>query len=335
MVVSASPCVPQPGPSECLARMGLPALALLLATGLLPAQVSRRRRKVWEQRAGLSCEGSGICLALLPPSLLFLLWLPSAAARVLPQCPACVPDSLPALSAPVPSSTRPQSATGSAAGCLVSRGGPSGGANGRPACPSCSPGTAWLPASSLHRGRGVEGPLQEPAAVSPSPRERGRGRLGSGRVCSPQHCRSPAGLPAGALLPGGLRAGLLPQGRCPFPLHLGQRPLRPRPASRLEGPAPRAVPERAQRRAGVSGGAALTALRGLRGPWGRDRDEGVVWLLGPALALGRPDPRDLPASPSPAQLPSPAPAGGQFLGAEGPAHGMVSHRAGVPLSPVR
>jgi len=123
MVVSASPCVPQPGPSECLARMGLPALALLLATGLLPAQVSRRRRKVWEQRAGLSCEGSGICLALLPPSLLFLLWLPSAAARVLPRCPACAPDSLPALSAPVPSSTRPQSATGSAAGCLVSGGG--------------------------------------------------------------------------------------------------------------------------------------------------------------------------------------------------------------------
>ncbi|XP_075286831.1 beta-galactosidase-1-like protein isoform X2 [Opisthocomus hoazin] len=40
MVVSASPCVPQPGPSECLARMGLPALALLLATGLLPAQAS-------------------------------------------------------------------------------------------------------------------------------------------------------------------------------------------------------------------------------------------------------------------------------------------------------
>lgn len=153
-----------------------------------------------------------------------------------------------------------------------------------------------VPALSLHRGWGgsppggspLGGSPQELAPISPCPRKPGRGwlGLGGGSAADPA-LPPPAGLPPGALLPAGLRGRLLPQGWCPFPLHLGQHPLCPRPTSRLEGPAPQDVHERAQRRAGVSDGdspdgaqpiaaAAPQGLWGPRGPQSRDRGKGVV-----------------------------------------------------------
>lgn len=39
--------------------MGLPALALVLAVGLLHTQVSKHGWKIQEKHAGLSCKGSG------------------------------------------------------------------------------------------------------------------------------------------------------------------------------------------------------------------------------------------------------------------------------------
>lgn len=46
MVVATSSPVPHPGPAERPASMALPALALLLAAGLLHTQVSKQGRKV-------------------------------------------------------------------------------------------------------------------------------------------------------------------------------------------------------------------------------------------------------------------------------------------------
>lgn len=129
MVASTSPFIPHPGPAERPARMGLRALALLLAAGLLHMQVSKHGGKVWGKRAVLSCQGSGgtaprSALLSSPVSLLFLPWLPSATAHVPPQCPACAPSSLPALPAPVPTAVPvPQNATSSTTGCLISVGG--------------------------------------------------------------------------------------------------------------------------------------------------------------------------------------------------------------------
>lgn len=54
VVMATSSFVPNPGPAEHPARMGLPALALLLAAGLLHTQVSKQGWKVWEKRMGLS-----------------------------------------------------------------------------------------------------------------------------------------------------------------------------------------------------------------------------------------------------------------------------------------
>lgn len=59
MVVSTSNFVSHPGPAEHPARMALPALALLLAAGLLHTQVSKQGWKVWEKRIGLRWEGAG------------------------------------------------------------------------------------------------------------------------------------------------------------------------------------------------------------------------------------------------------------------------------------
>lgn len=73
--VSASTFVPPPGPAKRPARMGIPALALLLAAGLLHAQVSKHGWRVWEKCAGLSCEGSGGMAPGSAVSLLSLLWL--------------------------------------------------------------------------------------------------------------------------------------------------------------------------------------------------------------------------------------------------------------------
>lgn len=105
MVVSTSPFVPHPGPAERPARMGLPALTLLLAAGLLHTQVSKRGWKLWEMRVGLSCKGSGgtaLGYALLSSSLLFLLWLlsccspcPAPMSHSCCQLPACPPSTHP------------------------------------------------------------------------------------------------------------------------------------------------------------------------------------------------------------------------------------------------
>lgn len=76
---------------------------------------------------------------------------------------------------------------------------------------------------------------------------------GAGERLSPlQLCPRPAGRPPGALFPDRFRAGLLPQGRGPVPLRVGQRALRPRPAARLARPPAAALHGRAERRAGVS-----------------------------------------------------------------------------------
>lgn len=80
-----------------------------------------------------------------------------------------------------------------------------------------------------------------------------RTRAGAGeRLSLLQLCPRPAGRPPGALLPDRFRAGLLPQGRGPVPLRVGQRALRPRPAARLARPPAAALHGRAERRAGVS-----------------------------------------------------------------------------------
>lgn len=80
-----------------------------------------------------------------------------------------------------------------------------------------------------------------------------RTRAGTGERLSPlQLCPRPAGRPPGALFPDRFRAGLLPQGRGPVPLRVGQRALRPRPAARLARPPAAALHGRAERRAGVS-----------------------------------------------------------------------------------
>lgn len=164
MVVSTSFFVPHPGPAAITARMGLPALALLLAVGLLHTQVSQHGWEVWKKCMVLSCQESsgtvpGSALLSFCMSLLFLLWLPSPAARVPPPCPACTPSSLPALPAPVP-----QNATSSAAGCLISEGGV--GIKWLPCLSLLLSRDSVVPASSLHwLGLGWGGCLQPPSTA--------------------------------------------------------------------------------------------------------------------------------------------------------------------------
>lgn len=254
MVMATSNFVPRPGPAGDPARRGLPALALLLAAGLLHTQVSKQGWEVWEKCIGLSCEGAGETppeFALLPdPSpysscCSLLLQQPVSRHNV----PACIPSSFPALAAPTPAAPVPANATSSAAGCLIS-------------------GEAQLLLSqdSLVPTSG------EGSSVSESI---GGGVWARGGSAALQPCPFPAGLPFGTLLPAGLRTQLLPQGRCPFPLHLGQHPLRPRPAPCLEGPAAQDVHERAQHCAGVSHGhspdsAQPTATTGFLGSEGTE-----------------------------------------------------------------
>lgn len=162
MVVSTSPLLPHPGP----AGMALLAFALLLGTGLRHTQVSKHEQKVWAKRSGRLRDL--LCFPHSSPAvpLLFLLWLPSAAARILHQWPVCAPSPLPALPAPVPNST--QKATSSAAGCLTSKGGP---LLVPPPLPG-QHGTCLLPASKMGR-------VPSTVPISPSLKECGTG-LGEG-----------------------------------------------------------------------------------------------------------------------------------------------------------
>lgn len=214
------------------------------------------------------------------------------------SCPG-VPLALPApclpSQHPSPAAPAPQNATSSAAGCLMSEGGHQVVQMAALLVPPALPGqhgTCLVPAPRMGRvPPGRVPPGRVPPGTSPhqslsQEAWEGVAGLGGGSAADPA-LPPPAGLPPGALLPAGLRGRLLPQGWCPFPLHLGQHPLCPRPTSRLEGPAPQDVHERAQRRAGVSDGdspdgaqpiaaAAPQGLWGPRGPQSRDRGKGVV-----------------------------------------------------------
>lgn len=124
MVMATSTFVPRPGPAGHPARMGLPALALLLAAGLLHTQVSKQGWKVWEERIGLSCEGAGGTppeFALLPDPSPYLSWYSPLLQQRMSRHndPACIPSSFPALAAPTPAPPVPANATSSATGCLI------------------------------------------------------------------------------------------------------------------------------------------------------------------------------------------------------------------------
>lgn len=187
----------------------------------------------------------------------FPIGLPALRAKA-PSCssPCPAPMSrlhsqlLHALAAPTPAAPVPPNATSSAAGSLISGEEPSS-----EVAQLIPPAPVPEGQFGTHLGGGL---LQEPAPSVPVPRSTGGGGLAWGGSAALQLCPSPAGLPFGTLLPAGLRKQLLPQGRCPFPLHLGQHPLCPRSTPCLEGPAAQDVHERAQRCAGVSHGTTLT-----------------------------------------------------------------------------
>lgn len=293
MVVSTSPFVPNPGPAECPEKDGA-ACSRPAAGGPAPTHAGSLANT--GGKFGRSMRGS------VTKGLLGQLWDPLCFPPLSP-CSSCygslllqpmscpgVPLALPApclpSQHPSPAASAPQNATSSAAGCLMR------GAIRRckwlPCLSLLLSQDSMVPALSLHRGWGGCPP---PPGTSPhqslsQEAWEGVAGLGGGSAADPA-LPPPAGLPPGALLPAGLRGRLLPQGWCPFPLHLWQHPLCPRPTSRLEGPAPQDVHERAQRRAGVSDGdspdgaqpIAAAAPQGLWGPWGpqsRDRGKGVV-----------------------------------------------------------
>lgn len=125
MVMATSTFVPRPGPAGHPARMGLPALALLLAAGLLHTQVSKQGWKLGEKRIGLSCEGADGTppeSVLLPDPSPCSSWYSSLLQQPMSRhnVPSCVPSSFPALAAPTPAAPPPANATGSAAGCVIS-----------------------------------------------------------------------------------------------------------------------------------------------------------------------------------------------------------------------
>lgn len=196
MVVSTSRFVPQPGPAERPARMGLPALALLLVVGLLHTQVSKHGWKLWEKCAGLSCEGSAgtapgsaLLSSLCPCSSCYVSLLQPVSRPNVPLVLSapCLPSQHPSPAAPVP-----QNATSSAAGCLISEGG---------AIRQCK----WLPCLSLLLSRDSV----VPACLVPAPR--------MGRVPPPgtsAHQSLSQGAWEGAA---GLGEGLQPCSTAPLP----------------------------------------------------------------------------------------------------------------------